>query len=455
MYVPDHAALRLRILVLAHAGAAGHFGRRRTEAAIRRYFTWPRLREDVARFVSACLHCHRAGPAGPIPRPLQPTLWATAPHQQIAFDFVWMRTLPPESSHSYTYVFTIVDTFSRFVDLTPCDAATASNAVNALAVYFARFGVVLDWLSDNGSHFTADTMSELQHRLRCRHDYGIQYAPWTMGVCERVNRSFLDVLVTILADNNLDPDDWPWVLPAVQMAINAAPHSALDGLSPFEVHIGRQAPSTITSVILPAHLRTYLDVDAPLTESIAEHVHDLRALLTDHHATVNAHAPRRTSPVPGTTEVDFEVGDFVTAMRVGSDDRDKLRPRRTGPWRVIEAVGDRLYVIQDLVTGDLVQRHAAHLKFFADKDLHVSSRLIDHVAHAARGNVLEGIVAHYIDPVDNLVQLQLKFEGQPLSDEDWAPIQRVFADAPNATRQYIRSIAKTSERRHLLQAIRA
>ena len=63
VYVPDHAALRVPILVLAHAGAAGHSGRRRTEAAIRRYFTWPRLRENVASFVSACLHCHRAGPA--------------------------------------------------------------------------------------------------------------------------------------------------------------------------------------------------------------------------------------------------------------------------------------------------------------------------------------------------------------------------------------------------------
>ncbi|EGZ09876.1 hypothetical protein PHYSODRAFT_521442 [Phytophthora sojae] len=90
MWIPDDAVeLKLRLCVVAHAGAAGHRGAKATAKALEDLFSWRSLRKDVAVFVSECMHC-MATAAGKIPRPLGETLRATKPNEQLHFDFLSM-----------------------------------------------------------------------------------------------------------------------------------------------------------------------------------------------------------------------------------------------------------------------------------------------------------------------------------------------------------------------------
>jgi hypothetical protein len=82
-------SVRLLLLQEAHGGGLmGHFGAKKTEDMLATHFFWPKMRQDVERFVSRCTTCQKAksrlNPHGlymPLPVPSIP--WA-----DISMDFV-------------------------------------------------------------------------------------------------------------------------------------------------------------------------------------------------------------------------------------------------------------------------------------------------------------------------------------------------------------------------------
>jgi hypothetical protein len=94
----------------------GHFGAKKMEDILASHFFWPRMRRDVATFVSRCTTCQKAksrlNPHGlymPLPIP-------SVPWEDISMDFVLGM---PRTRKGHDSIFVVVDQFSEMTHFIP------------------------------------------------------------------------------------------------------------------------------------------------------------------------------------------------------------------------------------------------------------------------------------------------------------------------------------------------
>lgn len=63
----------------------------------------------------------------------------------------------------------IKNDFSSYVWLFPFESSDASSTVDAIMEWFSSFGVVIQWASDQGSHFKNEFVAEFNEKLRGSH----------------------------------------------------------------------------------------------------------------------------------------------------------------------------------------------------------------------------------------------------------------------------------------------
>ncbi|GMF62878.1 unnamed protein product [Phytophthora fragariaefolia] len=134
------------------------------------------------------------------------------------------------------------DNFSHFCELVPCDSPTSEVTVKGLVAWHSRFGIPSQWLSDNGSHFTNQVMTELCKRLKCQQNFVVAYGPWVNGSVERANRDILQVLKTMILEYRISHQDWMYLVPLVQANMNHSPVASLANRAPIELRYGVVQP---------------------------------------------------------------------------------------------------------------------------------------------------------------------------------------------------------------------
>merc|ERR1719235_575998 len=397
-------------------------------------FWWPNIGRDVSTSVRQCLHCGRTTGGNVVPRPLMYTLYGQRPNDLLHFDFMHIRT-PKE--HQYKAVLVIVDDFSKFLELVPVARQDADAAVTALMAWFSRYGIALRWSSDGGSHFVNTVVAELRNRMGCTHNITVAYAPWANGKVEVQNRELRRAMNAIMSAAKMDADDWPYILPVGMKVLNESPKRGLAGLAPCQVFQGRQSSSPMDTVFLPHKERPFRKVSP---EQIRELTEDFMKSLDQMHRLVSSQ-PRRTdaSPTrPGQTPVDFSLHDFVLVARLDRERRDKTMTRWYGPALVTRVVNELVYEVEDLNTKDKRIVHAVRLKPYADSQLHVSTELLDFVAHNNRGYPMENIIGHRDD--DGAWELLVQWQHETPDKATWEPLDRLYDDAPRMVRSYVQSL---------------
>lgn len=446
LYVCDTRHLRLRLCIVAHQGSACHRGALTTLYCLRHYFWWPSMVDDVALFVSNCLHCIRIRTGKVVPRPLLSTAHATGPNQMLAFDFLYIRPVPASGAHNYSYVLTITDTYSKFCDLVPCSACDTASVVQALLRWFSLFGIVKYWCSDSATHFKNRVMAALCGLLGGDHHFTAPYASWSNGRVERLQHVVLLGLKALCVSACLSEDDWPSWLPLVVSTINHSPSATLGGLCPVTVHTGLPPTNPLAVIFLP-DARDLVNV-APSVADIRAHTESVASELHAFHDRVDAVRPRTRPPQRGEVPVDFEIGSYVLVAKHGPSARDKLRPIWSGPARVVDAPSPLVFTVEDLITSARTDVHAAFIKSYADSQLVVSPQLLAFVAHCGRGYIVESIIDHKILPA----QLLVRWEG--FSEPTWEPLATVFHDTPVSVRLYARTLDDPAQRLLLLGLLR-
>lgn len=96
------------------------------------------------------------------------------------------------------------------------EAANAITTANALITWFSTFGVVLDWVSDRGSHFRNSVVKHLREQNHASHRFTLAYCPWSKGTVEVVNREILRLLRALCSELKIPFREWPNLLPLVQ-----------------------------------------------------------------------------------------------------------------------------------------------------------------------------------------------------------------------------------------------
>ena len=105
------------------------------------------------------------------------------PMVRLNIDFV----APINTDDDSGYIPVIIDKFSKWVELYACKNATAKAAANCLVQRFGRYGAPSQILSDNGSHFVNEFITEILVFSGTEHVLTVAYSKKENAMNERVN----------------------------------------------------------------------------------------------------------------------------------------------------------------------------------------------------------------------------------------------------------------------------
>jgi len=224
---------------------AGNFGTEKTVEVLQNYFYWPKLRQDVGRYIRSCTSCAIAKPAikkkglySPFPTP-------KGPWESISMDY--MSGLP-STKLGNDCVFLVVYRFSKMAILTACKKSITTEA--AAKLFFERvwvhFGLPLTIISDRDSRFLSTFLSSLWSLMDTKLTKSTAFHPQTNGQTKVVNRMIVHILRMY---NSKHPRTWDASLPYIQHTYNRALHSSI-GHTTFQVCLGFQ-PLAPIDVALP------------------------------------------------------------------------------------------------------------------------------------------------------------------------------------------------------------
>lgn len=159
----------------------GHPGISRMKTIARMFIWWPGLDTDIEKVVKHCNKCQQQRPSPPV-APLHPWKWPSHPWTRLHLDFAG-----PFLGHMFLIV---VDSHSKWVEVSTMSTSTSRATINQLRHMFARFGIPVTIVTDNAATFTSDEFAEFLKKNGVQHVRPAPYHPSTNGLAERAVQSF-------------------------------------------------------------------------------------------------------------------------------------------------------------------------------------------------------------------------------------------------------------------------
>ncbi|EKM48439.1 uncharacterized protein PHACADRAFT_58702, partial [Phanerochaete carnosa HHB-10118-sp] len=234
IYVPVNRKLREQIIAHHHdTPLAGHPGQYKTHEMVTRNYWWPRIREDIRKYVAGCEKCqktkvHTTRPTGL----LFPNEIPSRPWEVISVDKIGV--LP--DSFGYNAILVVVCMYSKQIIAIPStielNAEGWAKALRDNVV--THHGLPRKIISDRGTEFKNQFISELYRSLGIEANPSTAYHPQTDGQTERINREIEQYLRLFI---NYRQADWAEWLPLATFLYNNKVHSST-GYTPFFVNKG-------------------------------------------------------------------------------------------------------------------------------------------------------------------------------------------------------------------------
>ncbi|KAM8702628.1 hypothetical protein ACLKA7_000758 [Drosophila subpalustris] len=355
LWIPE--SLTAGLIQKAHTEeTATHGGMEKTLHALRRQFYWPGMVIQVRDYVRKCEVCKEMKAQNyRMQVGIGKEVLTDRPFQKIYVDFLGKY---PRSKRGHTWIFIVVDHFSKFTFLKAMKEASAADVVNFLVhEVFFKFGVPEVIHSDNGRQFTSKSFEAMIKAFGITHLRTPVYSPQS-NAAERVNRSVLSAIRTYLEQ---DHREWDAYLPEVEVSIRNAVHTAT-GVTPFFAVFGQHMYLNGASYELARKLRSLSDHDISDLDA-KDRLDVIRGQVKQHlHAAYERsrqrydQRARQFHLVPG-QEVwrrNFALSNFGKAFNAKF-------ARKFLKSRVVRAVGDNAYELEDLQGRALGVFHAKDL----------------------------------------------------------------------------------------------
>lgn len=335
-YLPADEQLRLTALKTCHETLpSGHPGQKGTFELLSREFWWPKMRDDVARYVRNCQVCQRIKPSRHSPYGhLKPLMIPQARWSSISMDFITGLPL----SNGYDMILVVVDRLSKMAHFVPCLSTLDSAGFAKLFVtnIYKLHGLPLDIVSDRGSIFTSGFSKALAELLGIKQNLSTAFHPQTDGQTERINAILEQYL---RAYTNYKQDNWVELLPLAEFCYNDSLSSATE-MSPFFANYGYHPRSG--RELLPG---------APPTGPVKDFMKNLDRIclqliteLTWSQDRMAEQANKHRSPPPV-----FKQGDKVWLLtRNWNTTRPskKLDFKKAGPYEILKKVSSHAYKLK-------------------------------------------------------------------------------------------------------------
>ena len=211
---------RGRVMNLAHE-RSGHLGARKVKALVKQRFVWPEMAKDIVGHCQSCEICQTCKKSKARRVPLMEREVLSEPFEVLAMDLVGPF---PKVKGGYTYLLTTICMSSRWPEAIPLKSITARAVAEGMMQVFARTGIPLQLLTDQGSQFVGSLVAHMCKDLQIDK---IKTAPECNGVVERMHGT-LGAMLTKAAALGVD---WVGQVPFALFALRSGiPSSAPSSL---------------------------------------------------------------------------------------------------------------------------------------------------------------------------------------------------------------------------------
>jgi transposase InsO family protein len=229
-------AYRSDIAADMHGGLnGGHLGLKRAKHQLKQRFYWPGWAKDVELVQLRCERCSKLKrPANRRQGCLQPMLTGE-PWERVGIDITGPH---PTSSRGHIYILTLIDHFTKWIEIFPMRNQEASTVAKLLVDrVFCVHGLPLQILTDQGRNFESELFKEICRFLSVDKIRTTAYKPSTNGNIERFHATLNSMLAKLVSENQKDWDD---KLAAVAFAYRNSVQEST-GFSPYYLMYGREA----------------------------------------------------------------------------------------------------------------------------------------------------------------------------------------------------------------------
>lgn len=215
---------------------SAHQGYFKTLNKIKLEYYWPNMSSEIKLYVRNCDICKSAKPTNQIQRAeMGKQRVATRPWQILQIDFIGPL---PRSKSGYLYILVVVDTFTKFVHVSPLRVATTKTTCRVLEDHvFLVFGVPEIIISDNGSQFIAKEFKKFLEEYSVKHWLTAPYHPQA-NAAEAANKTIGIAIRAYLKDQK-DHRNWDVNLKKIACAMNSSIHTSTK-CSPYFANFGQQ-----------------------------------------------------------------------------------------------------------------------------------------------------------------------------------------------------------------------
>ena len=331
LVAPD--GIKAEVLKMVHdARSGGHLGREKTLSSVRKFVFWPGMTVDIANWCRECDTCARRKPGPGRAKHDMGHVEVGRPFQRIAIDI--LSPLTP-SHDGYNYIMVVEDYFTKWVEAYSIVDHTAQSVGDKLLTeWMCRFGVPSGIHTDQGKEFDSNLILHLSKELGNDKTRTVPYNPRSDGMVERQNRTILQMLSGYVNEKH---DNWSDHLPFLMMAYRAAKHETT-GCSPNLVLFGRENSLPLTVKLGEQHF-------CQGAECPVQYVAWVRKTLEQVYAYVREKTAASVSKQKHYHDRNVRMHNIVPNMLVWRWYPPKARPKLglgwTGPYRVLEMVGNR------------------------------------------------------------------------------------------------------------------
>ena len=455
-----------RLLIIAHT-QSGHRGVRVVTQILKDKFHFQEGIDQLAlqQFTRECLHCR--------PRiSMYNRRFARLKRARNRNEILHMDYYYVDKGTHYSYVLALMDDFAQFVHLIPAAQATAEVAVQAILQWKAQHGLRpnVTIVSDNGSHFTASVIKELNLKLQLKHKFTLANSPWTNARIERNNREIKELFTSLLSQFRIPAQQWHEITHVVAEIINHLPRRRLDGtyrtpMELFHAYTKEELSSLRPMILLGEEIRTgdvnqYVKCGTKESNLVTNTVRML-SHERDFDDLVETHAQERTklSHEQEKKEIielaekeqyfnkhlNFAPGDYVLVAQDAEINQNKTRFKWTGPALITEMKGNSIAHIKHLfkpkTTKEEVREediHTARLAFYSriweDQELEVRHQIL----HDTSKFVPDELIAMDHDPNNKEgYAIEVKWEGFPEEYNTMEPVDNLYEDMPNKVLRWL------------------
>jgi hypothetical protein len=272
--------------------------------------------------------------------PLTP-IQTTRPFEIVTTDIMGPLEITAQNNK---YILVVCDHFTKWVELFAIKSLSAEEAADKLMQVIYRHSAPEAILSDQGTNFQSNLLSELwelldKHKLR-----NTPYHPQCDGLTERFNRTLQPMIAAYLNERK---DDWDDKLAALQFAYNTSVH-ATTNCSPFELVYGRIPKLPIDLIFDNLRLHTELE----LTQE--EYSKQVQRTLTDSFKIVTATTNNKVMKSKLNYDrkvrtVNYQVNEQVWLNNKMNNANKKFSAKWIGPYIVINKM--------DRIAEDCISKH--------------------------------------------------------------------------------------------------